>query len=334
MATSEREERIAALLCALGPEVAQHVMTSLPESTSQRVQQFLDQFQEDPLDDEELEDVLDEFIRFFRFAMQNEAAEAELAKEAKEQSNQASKPPRVAETKPEKKPFVPTGDALKDLLQLEPFQIAGALKEEKPKTIAIVLSCLPSQQAGLALQMIPENVRPAVFLTMRSPPRTPSVMLERIVRTTVAKGCVLDANAVIDPADEANQKMAELLRAMDQSQRAEMLRALETQDAQMVAEIKKLLYTFEDLKNVANRSVQKILGEIDSQSLALALKGVDAEVFEKIMTNLSKRARATLAEEIEFLGHVKPAEQESARQAICEIIARLDEAGDLEMESP
>jgi flagellar motor switch protein FliG len=157
-------------------------------------------------------------------------------------------------------------------------------------------------------------------------------MLERIVRTTVTKGAALDLSAVADPSDESNRKMADLLRAMGQAERAQMLRTLETLDADVIEQIKKLLYTFEDVKKLANRSIQKILGEIDSQTLAMALKGADEAIADKILANLSKRARATLVEEMEFLGHVKPAEQEAARSAICEVVGRLDESGDLEME--
>ena len=107
---------------------------------------------------------------------------------------------------------------------------------------------------------------------------------------------------------------------------------MEEEDAESAAVIKGMLYLFEDLLQISDRSLQKILSEIDSGSLATALKGVDEPIVEKVMSNLSKRARATLAEEIEFLGSVKQAEQEVAQKAVCEAIARLDQSGDLEME--
>ncbi|MCA9150273.1 MAG: hypothetical protein KDA92_13275 [Planctomycetales bacterium] len=330
MTLTLQEQRIAALMSVLGNDVAGAVMQHLPQDAADRVQNLIEGMRDDPMEEEELEEVLDEFMRFFRYAVQQHS-ETTAADDAENEAEEVVAPP--PEPAPEKKPFRPTGDPFLDLVQLEPYQIAGALKCESPRTIAVVLNCLPPGQAGLALQHLPEEVRANAFLILRNPPITPPVMLQQMVRTTVSKGCVLDASAVADPADEANKKMAELLRAMEQAQRAEMVRALEAKDPELLAEIKKLLYTFEDLRRIHNRSIQKILGEIDSQSLAMALKGADPELADRVMGNLSKRARATLAEEIEFLGSVKPNEQVAARQAMCDIIGRLDESGDLEMET-
>jgi flagellar motor switch protein FliG len=288
------------------------------------------------LNEAELEDVLDEFLRFFRFAVQADGMtrEAEHASTEHEAARQRPGTAREAEKKPEPKPFVPTGDAQLDLQQLEPFQIAGALVGESPRTAALVLNCLPTAQAGLTLQLLPEDVRATAFLILRDPPKTPAVVLERILRTTVQKGCRLDASAVADPADEANRKMAELLRAMNQTQRRQLMGLLAAQDPKIAEQLKKVLYTFADLLALSSRSVQKVLSEIDTASLAVALRDADPVVSDKIMENLSKRARLTLNEEIGLLGRVKPADQEAARQTICQIMARLDETGDLEMESP
>lgn len=351
MTLTAQEQRIAALLSALGDDVAQQVLEQMPQEAGTRVRSLLEHFRDDPLSDDELENVLDEFMRFFRFAVQQEQAlgqlknseagtetaplrlstvdsEAVVETHAAELESASTEPNSAAK----KKPFVPTGDPFQDLVQLEPFQIIGALRGESARTIGVVLNCLAPSQAGLGLQHLPEDMRAGVFMVLRDPPKMPRAMLEQIVRTTVSKGSLLDANAVADPAEKANRKMAELLRAMDQSQRGQMIRALEAQDPAIIEQIKRMLYVFDDLLRISNRTIQKILGEVDSQSLALALKGADAAVADKVMGNLSKRARATLTEEIEFLGQVKPNEQAIAQQTICDVIARLDESGELELE--
>jgi flagellar motor switch protein FliG len=251
MSYTEHEERIAVLLSALGNDVARNVLSALPGDAGARVQKLLDAFTDDPLEEEELEEVLDEFMRFFRFAMQQVSADAESEQQQQERT-EAKK--AESERLPEKKPFVATGDPLQDLRQLESYQIAGALRGEGPRTIAVVLNCLPSELAGGCLQFLPEDVRATTFLMLRDPPRTPPQMLDRILRTTVSKGCELDLSAVADPTDEANRKMADLLRAMGQSERAQMLKTLEAKDADVVEQIKKLLYTFDDVRKLAGRS--------------------------------------------------------------------------------
>ena len=95
--------------------------------------------------------------------------------------------------------------------------------------------------------------------------------------------------------------------------------------------MKDLLYQFEDLLLIEDRSIQKLLAEIDSKTLGLALKDAPQEISEKVMGNLSKRARESLTEEISFLGLVPSAELQRAQKAVVEVIQRLDQAGELVM---
>ena len=197
----------------------------------------------------------------------------------------------------------------------------------------MVLNCLDPDQLGPVMQHLDEEMRGSVFLMMREPPKAPAAMLEKIVATTVEKGARLDANSVADPAAEAIRKMTEVLRSVDRDVRGAMLTALEEEDPDMFDDVKKRLYVFEDILGVTDRSIQKLLGEVDSNSLSLAIKDADPEIVDKITNNLSKRARATLLEELEFLGSIKPAEQEAAQQVVCSVMAKLDESGDLELEA-
>ena len=118
---------------------------------------------------------------------------------------------------------------------------------------------------------------------------------------------------------------------MDRTNRQVMLQTLEEADPEKAQRIKDMLYVFTDLERVSDRSIQRLLGEVDSATLATALKNADETLVDRITHNLSKRARATLLEEIEFMGSVSAEQQAGAEKAICDVMSRLDNAGDLEM---
>src|SRR5205823_6618978 len=127
------------------------------------------------------------------------------------------------------------------------------------------------------------------------------------------------------------KRMAEMLRRLDKPDRLEVLAALEQSDAQTAAQVREFLYGFEDLLLIEDRSTQKLLGEIDSKSLASALKGAPDAIKDKVLNNLSKRARETLNEEMELLGTLPPTAIQQAQKAVVDVIQRLDQAGELTM---
>jgi flagellar motor switch protein FliG len=330
MQTETSEERMALLLGLLGPDVADPVLERLPAEQRQRLRDLQPHVQSATLDRAEVAEVIDEFMRFFRFALQQTSAEPQLRvvnPDARDEDEQAGD----TSGQRSKHVFEPSGDSFADLNRLMPVQIAGALRSESPRTMAVVLNCLDPQKAGDTLKHVAAEVRGSVFVQLQNPPAAPQALLERVVRTTVEKGCQIDGESVADPEEEVNRKLAELLRNVGQQDRGEMLTALAAQDAEVAAKIRQMLYVFEDLANVADRAMQKLLSEVNSETLCRALKGADDAILSNVMNNLSKRARATLAEEMEFLGNVKPNEIEECRTEICNLLARLDESGDLEM---
>ena len=311
------DERIAILLQILGKDVSESVLQQLPSAQVTTMKAGLAELEADPPTEEEVDEVLDEFHRVLRFALKNE--------DVAEHDGQAPEEKLSSAT------FEPTEDPFTDLASLHSFQIAGALREESASTIAAVLESLPADRMGDVIQQLPEQVRKEVFLRINSSPSVPQALLAQIVRATVDKGCRLDRDALSDPAQAADDKLAQVLRSMDRVNRQEMMQALEEADQETAARIKDMLYVFEDLVRVSDRSIQKLLAEIDSTTLAAALKNAEQPLVDKITGNLSKRARASLLEEIEYTGSVSSDVQNGAEKAICEVIGKLDAAGDLEM---
>ncbi len=193
------------------------------------------------------------------------------------------------------------------------------------------MGCLPAERAGDVIQQLPQEIRKDVFLKINSPTTVPQTLLAQIVRATVENGCHLDLESTADPEQVADEKLAQVLRSMNRTNRQDMLQALDEADEETAVRVRNLLYVFTDLLVVTDRSIQKLLVGVDTSVLATALANAEQSLVDKITSNLSKRARATLLEEIEFLESVSSEQQEAAEKAICDVLSTLDQAGDLEM---
>ena len=97
----------------------------------------------------------------------------------------------------------------------------------------------------------------------------------------------------------------------------------------MAEEIKKLMFVFEDIVTLDDRSVQRILRDVENQDLVLALKGASQEVANKIFNNMSKRASDMLREDIQFMGPVRLRDVEESQQRIVNVIRRLEDSGEI-----
>ena len=107
---------------------------------------------------------------------------------------------------------------------------------------------------------------------------------------------------------------------------------LEDTDPELADEVKRLMFVFEDIKMLDDRAIQTVLGQADKKDLALALKSVGEEVKEKILRNMSKRARPSMQEDMDFMGPVRLKDVEDAQQRIVNIIRRLEDSGEIIIE--
>jgi flagellar motor switch protein FliG len=123
--------------------------------------------------------------------------------------------------------------------------------------------------------------------------------------------------------------IVEILNLVDRSSEKQIVEALEEEDPELAEEIKKRMFVFEDIVMLDDRSIQKVLREVDQQELSKALKSVDAEVQDKIFKNMSKRAAQMLKEDMEFMGPVRLKDVEEAQQKIVSIIRHLEDTGEI-----
>jgi flagellar motor switch protein FliG len=125
------------------------------------------------------------------------------------------------------------------------------------------------------------------------------------------------------------ENIVEILNLVDRTTEKTIIESLEEEDAELAEEIKKRMFVFEDIVLLDNQAIQKVLREVDTADLAKALRGVEAEVQDKIFRNMSKRAAAMLKEEMEYMGPIRIKDVEEVQQKIVASIRKLEEQGEI-----
>ena len=219
-----------------------------------------------------------------------------------------------------------SGDPLLDLQTLSIHQLALALASEQSRTTAILLSNLPAKLTGEVLNLMKPEYQKLVMKELTKEQHAPAVLVERIARATFSRASQLPPEPP-DTRDHAD-KVAEMLRSVPKAGRRNMLAAIEEQDPELAKSLLTRIYRFDDITSLSKAIVQRVLGEVDSTNLTTALFGAADDVKEAIFVNLSKRARQTIEEEMQFMTNVAESRITQARNAIAEVIAKIDMEGE------
>jgi len=208
----------------------------------------------------------------------------------------------------------------------DPANLLTLLQYEHPQTLAVVLSFLEPYKASLVLQNLPYEIQSDVTRRIAVMRRvSPEVLriVERIVEMKISR--FADDLAPLGGIETT----VEVLNCVDRSTEKQIIEALEDEDPELAEEIKKRMFVFEDILMLDDRSIQKVMREVDSQELATALLSVDQEVQGKIFRNMSKRAASMLKEDMEYMGPVRLKDVEEAQQKIVSIIRHLEDTGEI-----
>ncbi len=209
----------------------------------------------------------------------------------------------------------------------DPAQILNFLQNEHPQTIALVLSYLEPAQAGQILSALPQEMQADVARRIALMDRTSPEIINEVEQVLERK---LSTTVVQDYTQTGGiEAVVEVLNGVDRATERTILDALEIQDPELVEEIKKRMFVFEDIVTLDNRAIQRVIREVDNADLLLALKVSSDEVKEVIFRNMSSRMAETFKEEMEFMGPVRLRDVEEAQSRIVAVIRRLEEAGEI-----
>ena len=209
----------------------------------------------------------------------------------------------------------------------DPSQLLNFIQNEHPQTIALVLSFLNPDQAGMVLSALPPVQQVEVARRIATMDRaTPEVLreVEGVLEKRLSSFVMQDYTAAggIDSA-------VAILNRVDRGTEKTIMEALEEDNPELAEEIKKRMFVFEDLVTLDDRSIQRVLKEVDMRDLALALKTASEEVTNRVFKNISSRAREMIKEDMSLMGPVRLRDVEDAQQKIVNSIRQLDESGEI-----
>lgn len=209
----------------------------------------------------------------------------------------------------------------------DPAQLLSFLQEEHPQTIALILVHLAPNQAASVLSGLPQEIRAEVAQRIAIMDRTPPEVIREIEKVLQAK-----LSSVVTQSFTAVggvKALVEVINWVDRTTEKMILESLQENNPELCDEVKKLMFVFEDIVMLDDASIQKVLREVETKELGLALKGVNEDVQNRIFKNMSERAANMLKEEMEFMGPVRLRSVEESQQRIVGIIRRLEEAGEI-----
>lgn len=207
-------------------------------------------------------------------------------------------------------------------------QMVSFLQGETPQTIALVMAHLRSHQASAALVTFPAEVQADVaqrIATMeRTSPDVVAIVAESIRRKA---GAVLTAQ--VDEVVGGMQPLVEIINRTDAGTSKQLLEELAKRDPALADQIRASMFTFEDILSLEDKAMQLVLREVDAGTLAVALKGARDDLRDKILNNVSARAKENLLEEMELMGAVRLSQAEEGRSAVVAAIRQLEESGQI-----
>lgn len=306
--TTQNQDRILTFLSLLDDDVAEHMLRSMDPEVAQQIRELLANSRHRRPSAKTQLRVLEEFDRFFKFAIK-------FSKPALKVHN----PNKLAEDAPG---YELSENAIDDLEHMNAHQLTSALEEESARTCAILMKEMSPARNAEILALMRADLRDLVIRELSTNAKAPRVLVLQIARTTVERASTLPPERVAEP--DSVQRLAEVLRATDKKNRRNMLKSLQQQDPEMTLRVQKQLYRFEDLLEMNDPNVRAVLGKVETATISTALFGCDERIMDKVMSNLSRRARETLQEELSFLSRIPESQLAAARETVVEAIAEVE----------
>ncbi|KOA21015.1 flagellar motor switch protein FliG [Clostridium homopropionicum DSM 5847] len=315
-------QKAAILFITLGPEVASGIIKRLGDAEIQKITYEIANITS--VKQNQRGEILQEFIEMnkakdyileggFEYArnLLGKALGSQRAKEILE---------KVSEATQQYRPFAIARKA-------DAHQLLNVISNEHPQTIALILCYLQADKAAQIISELSEDVQTEVAYRIASMDNTSPIVIKEIEKVLNSKlSSVVRTDMTIIGGVET---LVDILNQVDRTTEKNITEGLEREDPELAEKIKQSMFVFEDVISLDDVSIQRVLREVETKDLALALKGCSEEVANAIFRNQSKRAAASLKEDIEFLGPVRLMDVEKAQQKIVSIIRRLEDAGEI-----
>jgi len=315
-------QKAAIIFITLGPDASSGIIKKLPEKDIQKITYEIANIVS--VKAEQRQTILDEFMEM------NKAKDFLLEGGVDYARNLLSKALGTTRAKEI------LDKVMEETQQYRPFSIArkadahqllNVISNEHPQTIALIMCYMQPDKAAQIMSALPLDLQSEVSYRIATMSSISPMVIKEIEKVLNGKlSSVIRTDSTVVGGIES---LVDILNQVDRTTEKNITEGLEREDAELAEKIKESMFVFEDIITLDDVSIQRILREIDTKDLSLALKGCSEEVANSIFKNQSKRAAASLKEDMEFLGPVRLMDVEKAQQKIVGILRRLDEAGEI-----
>lgn len=315
-------QKSALLFITLGPEASANILKRLPESEIQKITYEIANISS--VTSEQRHKILEEFLEMNKakdYLVEGGIDYArELLSKALGPQRAGEILSKIAEASQINRPFAIARKA-------DAQQLLNVINYEHPQTIALILCYLQADKAAQIISELPEEIQSEVALRIATMNTTSPAVIKEIEKVLDEKlsNIVRTETTTLGGIDT----LVGILNQVDRTTEKHITESLEEENYELAEKIKSSMFVFEDIITLDDVAIQRILREVENKELALALKGASEEVAEAIYRNQSKRAAASLKEDIEYLGPVRLTDVEKAQQQIVAIIRRLDDAQEI-----
>lgn len=310
-------EKAAIILIALGKEISSQILRHMSDKEIERLSTEIVRVEN--IDSKTEMAVLKEFYALLRASEYVSEGGMDYAREVLESSVGKNRSDDIL--KRIQGTLNPSGFSL--LKDVDPMHLLEFIRNEHPQTIALILSQLNPAQASQVLGQLPEDVQTDVAMRIATMEKiSPEVIREIESVLDVHLKEVISGNL---SASGGIKAVASILNLVDRSTEKSILGNMEMENPELTANIKNLMFVFEDLLILDDRGIQLILKEVDTKELSIALKAASEELKEKVFKNTSSRVEEMIKEEMDYAGPLRLSIVEEAQQRIVEIVRRLEE---------
>ncbi|MDI6799977.1 MAG: flagellar motor switch protein FliG [Actinomycetota bacterium] len=316
------KQKAAALLVSLGMEVSADLLRRMKEDDIEKLTLEIANMRKLPAE------VMDEVVKeFYELCVARDFVRQggiEYAEEVLQKALGAGKAAEIINRLSSSLDIAP----FDFLRHTDPGEIFNFIENEHPQTIALVLSHLLPEPAAIIMTKLDVDIRADVIKRVALMDRTTPEIVSDVERVLEKKVAAIAKGQEYTSVGGVPSVVG-ILNNVDRSSEKSILEALEERDPELADEIRRNLFTFEDIITLDDRGVQRFLREVDSKKLSFALKTVGDELKQKIFHNMSQRAGEMLKEEMDYLGPVRLHDVETAQQEVVNLIRRLEDEGEI-----
>lgn len=315
-------QKVAALLIVMGPSTASEVLKNIRDD--ELLEQItLDIASLNKVSTDILNNILEEFKAIFQASNYLAAGGMDYAKELLEKAYGGEQAKKILD----RLVVLMNSNPFQFFNEADPGQLATSFQNENPQLIALIMAYLKPEHSAQVLNYLPSEVQAQVALKIADMDTTNPEILSEIEKIVESKF----SSVVVQDFSKAGgvESLANILNRADRATERNVIELLEVQNPPLAEEVRELMFVFEDIVNLEDRAIQRVLREVETKDLAMSLKGTREDVKEKIFKNMSERAQAMLRDEMEYMGPVRAREVQEIQTRIVGIIRTLEVAGEI-----